>query len=885
MHKKKNIFNISARYFPSLINANIAYRIPFLYPLLKEAHSYAAVNVTDRCNFQCVTCGAWHSDGAGELTTDGWKNVLKQLKDNRISNVVFAGGEPLLRKDLPELVETAKNFGMSVGLITNGYLLDKPLLDTLIESGTKFIAVSVDGIGEEFESVRGIKGSYEKVEKACELIAGRINEGKLKGIISFTLTKKTIAYLPSVLAFRKKLNIPIGLNLLDSTPYFFRAGRSSMERDDYWPDETTVAEAQRILVEQKNRDRDSVNLLYSEIAFMRNYFANPQQEKLPCVTSQKRLCIDSKGNVFGGCWSMGRRGNLTINPLTEILRSPEYKAAEKCMFFKKCPGCASGISVSLRHSPMILLKELFYVLFPILRKSIYQITNPDRRLMPPLQTVARNSAYNILTLLLPALLLIFATPFLVKELGLELYGIWAICSILLGLADLLDFGLKMTATAFIPKYIAKKDLDGLNRHINSILRFTAGLGAIFSILLFLAAPALASHFFNIPDRHYADSLKSFYMLSLGVLPTIIVNLMASIAIGFQRFDVSSALLAGRNAINTLGVVVIVSVTGVLAPAVEYSVILNWCFAFIGIFMLKRVFPGWNMRVAGTLRDLKEIASFGGISLLTNLTLTAMGIFDRLFIGFFLNAAAVTLYSVPMAILGKVEQIIVRIAQVFLPHLSGVVEKDLAREEKDWKKIFRIALDAELFLAFLAATWIFIMGGPVLRIWMGNAFAEKATWVLKGLTVGYLFRTCNIVPSFVLFTLKKPSVNLWANATAGLTYLALIAMFALKVPLGVLAFSSGAYVISLLVSFVYLSGDMKKSFMWHAAPYIITSVLITVFTRFLAPGIEEMGGILPVAGVSAGIFILYAVFAVGFLSLRHEPLRLNMVFRFLKKKKG
>ncbi|MBN3040116.1 MAG: SPASM domain-containing protein, partial [Candidatus Omnitrophica bacterium] len=145
------------------------------------------------------------------------------------------------------------------------------------------------------------------------------------------------------------------------------------KKDSFWigvEDYPQLREFQKFLAEKKASRPDLVFHKYNEIGYFKDYFSDPLQKKIPCVVSAKRLGIDSKGNVYGGCWSMGSFGNIKNSRLKAIIRSSKYNQAHKNMFFKDCPGCSCGYSENLRGYMPYLIKELLLSLSPDPGKKI-----------------------------------------------------------------------------------------------------------------------------------------------------------------------------------------------------------------------------------------------------------------------------------------------------------------------------------------------------------------------------------------------------------------------------------------------------------------------------------------------------------------------------------
>lgn len=144
----------------------------------------AGINITHNCNSRCITCNMWKSKSTNELTTAELQDILTQLKDIGVVGVGFEGGEPLLRNDLPQIVERAHQLGFeSINMMTNGLLLTKKKTENLIQKGLTGIGVSIDGIGETHDLARGVKGAYEKSLKALEeLVFSRVySSGSVSG--------------------------------------------------------------------------------------------------------------------------------------------------------------------------------------------------------------------------------------------------------------------------------------------------------------------------------------------------------------------------------------------------------------------------------------------------------------------------------------------------------------------------------------------------------------------------------------------------------------------------------------------------------------------------------------------------------------------------------
>jgi radical SAM protein with 4Fe4S-binding SPASM domain len=122
---------------------------------------------TQSCTSNCLHCGFASTPFAPDrLGTKETMRIIDQIYDFGATFLGIGGGEPLLRKDLPELLGYARSIGFNVSLLTNGAFIDDKLLDTLVKHGVR-ISVSVDGKEEINDAIRG-KGAYKKAVSAIE---------------------------------------------------------------------------------------------------------------------------------------------------------------------------------------------------------------------------------------------------------------------------------------------------------------------------------------------------------------------------------------------------------------------------------------------------------------------------------------------------------------------------------------------------------------------------------------------------------------------------------------------------------------------------------------------------------------------------------------------
>lgn len=110
-----------------------------------------SVVVTNRCNYSCAYCDRW--DGRGErMTTDQLSSMIDDMAALGTRRLIFTGGEPLVRKDIFQLIARARAHEMQVNVNSNGTLVPR-FADQLAVIDT--LTISIDGDRQIHDSIRG----------------------------------------------------------------------------------------------------------------------------------------------------------------------------------------------------------------------------------------------------------------------------------------------------------------------------------------------------------------------------------------------------------------------------------------------------------------------------------------------------------------------------------------------------------------------------------------------------------------------------------------------------------------------------------------------------------------------------------------------------------
>ena len=132
---------------------------------------------TLRCNLHCRHCGSdcKATSALEDMPLEDFLPVLDSVARHMDPHKVMinvTGGEPLVRKDLEICGRAFYDRGFPWSIVTNAQALTPARFQSLIKSGLRAMTISLDGIGETHDWMRGVPGSFEKAISAINMVAG-----------------------------------------------------------------------------------------------------------------------------------------------------------------------------------------------------------------------------------------------------------------------------------------------------------------------------------------------------------------------------------------------------------------------------------------------------------------------------------------------------------------------------------------------------------------------------------------------------------------------------------------------------------------------------------------------------------------------------------------
>ncbi len=154
-----------------------------------------------RCNLTCGMCPFWRREDDPLLSVQDEVRMMEALVRAGVSFLGFEGGEPLLRPDLPEILEEA-HARFHTSLVTNGWLLPQRI--RAIRDHLEYLFVSLDGIGATHDRLRGNPRSFERAVAGIRSVGGDVPVA-----ISHTVTQENLGHAERLVGLAEELGVRI----------------------------------------------------------------------------------------------------------------------------------------------------------------------------------------------------------------------------------------------------------------------------------------------------------------------------------------------------------------------------------------------------------------------------------------------------------------------------------------------------------------------------------------------------------------------------------------------------------------------------------------------------------------------------------------------------
>lgn len=313
---------------------------------------YCDLILLENCMLKCKMCHMWRCEKEIDLVSSlYYEKFIEELYAyfGAQMQILFVGGEPLLKPGIIELVRGASEKGFFTSLTSNGYLIDRATAFQLMQARLSSIALSVDSIDPAVhDTLRGVTGVFARAMKALQYLNQYKYANQSICIVTTIMEPNLETILPLCDWAEKNESIACISFQVISEP-FYTGENDAWFRDEkfsfLWPKNTKRAhDVIDALIERKEK-KFKIGNSVNQLTMFKNYFEHPERfvKYGGCHLGFNSLSVNSSGDIFI-CFDQPPIGNIMRDHIKDIwtakraesVRSRIKKCTQHCKSMINC---------------------------------------------------------------------------------------------------------------------------------------------------------------------------------------------------------------------------------------------------------------------------------------------------------------------------------------------------------------------------------------------------------------------------------------------------------------------------------------------------------------------------------------------------------------------
>jgi O-antigen/teichoic acid export membrane protein len=360
---------------------------------------------------------------------------------------------------------------------------------------------------------------------------------------------------------------------------------------------------------------------------------------------------------------------------------------------------------------------------------------------------AKNGGWSGLGFLMAPALQLMATPYLMKTLGIDIYGVWMLVNSMISVSGLASLGFGAAAVKFVSKYRARGDMGSVICVLRSTLTLLVLLASSLAIIVFFFAPIFANFFTQLTDSNRISIVSCIRVASLALLMRFLYSVAEAAAQGHERYDIESWFAIFNTIGNIGGACLLASMGKGLVEILWLNVaVLGLGMAGLSA-MVGRLIGSFSWLAPGFNRPIfLELGGFAFWSWVQSIGTILYGQVDRLVIGAMLGPIFLSYYLVCVQLTVLTHGLLSRTVSFIFPMAAAMQESGATAQ---FRKLYSHGMAFSTALGFALNLPLFLFPQPILAAWLGVDTALNSAPILPYVALANTLLASTAVPYFFL----------------------------------------------------------------------------------------------------------------------------------------
>jgi O-antigen/teichoic acid export membrane protein len=349
-------------------------------------------------------------------------------------------------------------------------------------------------------------------------------------------------------------------------------------------------------------------------------------------------------------------------------------------------------------------------------------------------------------------------PFILHKLGDTASGIWVLIFTITGYYGLFDLGIRSSVVRYVSKFTAVDDIEDLAKLINTSL-FSYSCIGVLSLMVTAVLTIYVDTLFKIPPGFHSTARLLLWMVGAAIALGFPLGVVGGFLDGLQKFYVNNWTSVVANAIRVVLIVSALTHGKGLLTVAAITVVLPIITSLVRGAIAFRIRPvPLGMKYVDR-KTFHLMANYSGVTLIIMIATQLKFKTDNIVIGSMISAAAVTYFTIGSRIVNYTQQVVMALAQNFLPLAS---ESEATGKMDRLRKVFVAGNRLCAFTCFPITATLLILGKSIIEVWVGKKYIDTSYPVLVILIIPATLMWAQAASGRVLFGISKHKT--WAFVT-------------------------------------------------------------------------------------------------------------------------
>jgi len=449
-------------------------------------------------------------------------------------------------------------------------------------------------------------------------------------------------------------------------------------------------------------------------------------------------------------------------------------------------------------------------------------------------------------------ILLGTVPLIIRIIGLEEYGLWALVSAVVGLVSLMEGGLSISTTVFASRDLARNDSIGLAQTITVAFVSMIGLATLISVSLAVSSGVIGSLFTNLNVLEKEAVVSALRFSAIVIWARLAQQVFAGIEQAHHRYGILNTISTIQQALMSLGVLWVAWMGGRIVAFMLWHAAISVLSLLVHVVVVWRLIRPVGLSFHWSKAKWREIGFYSLLSWVSTLGTALFGQCDRLIVGRLLGTEILGIYAAITNVTLQINSVSALPTQPLVPFIAGAKANHQLQSLQVRRRV-KEALEVSAVIALGLGATLFLLAPMVLKLLLPAAQAAFYRFEFQMAVVIYSLYSINAVGYHLLYGIQAVKTSMWVQLSIGGITLVLISLGAYSGGLKGAIFGAAGYLGVGLLTVLGMRGIQLsvKEWMGWLAPYLMCFGVIL-----------GLGGMLPNALLARMGLVLLGTAAIG-----------------------